>query len=463
MSREPHEPIPGAGLHHAAAMAAAFLVAFAYPIAATAAGAIEGFPVLLSLAVTVGVGIAAAFISVAWPYPKAAGLATRAILLLALITAVRFTVPSPGTALAEVRAGDAPIISGAMLVLMLLVAVGYGIGHATATGTATIATPAPTTEVARTRDQRAMVAWWSAQVVLVAVLGAMSSRAGTTGSMLVAGSALTTLVLLADLRLRTAPPDGARPAIITASRRLRSTALVLALLVTVAGAAVLTPLFPVEELRRPPSMPNLERWLVESTDELQDALDDDLEGFNPVPEEIQEDATRGREWNLPTIPWQLPVAVAVLLVAIALRPHRWRLGWHQLLRLLRIGRTPDVTEPGELGVVDPGEVSEEDREPGGRLRRALRRLRPRTREPREEVLHHYFHVERLLERQEQGRQPYETPHEHAVRVHVSDAHAALADLAADARFARVAPHGDAVARARELRREIEAGLRAARR
>jgi hypothetical protein len=61
--------------------------------------------------------------------------------VLALV--VRMTVPTPGAAFAEVRDGDALLVSGAALVVFGLLVLSATVGHLVTTRVATIAVDGP--------------------------------------------------------------------------------------------------------------------------------------------------------------------------------------------------------------------------------------------------------------------------------------------------------------------------------
>jgi hypothetical protein len=456
---EPQEPTPGAGLRHAIVLAIAGVLPLAYALTAAGRDGFEGFSQVLVLGVTLVITVAAALVSVAFPVPSKAEILARIAILVLIALGIRFTVPTPGLALDEIRSDDGRLFSGAFLLALALLAIGFAVGHSVARGVEHLATPARTVRIARDRERRALVVWWWTMLLHVFVVGVTPSG-GVAASIVLAVCALVSLILLADLRLRTAPPAATRPPIVAAPRRVRAAGVVFAVVAVVSLTAVLTPLGPLESLRTVPSVPT---WLPEwgfgepPAPESLDGLLGEQEEVEPREERMPPPE---REWSVPTPPWQLVAALAALGVLALLRPHRWRRGLRRLLAIIRLSRwLGDDTAVGE--VTDLEELEDEaERRQRGRVARVLDRIRPRPRDPRAAVLYDYFHVERVLAKQQQGREGHETPHEHAVRVHVSEAHEELADLAADARFARTAPDAPTIARARDLRREIEQALKA---
>ena len=451
------------GLRHALVLALCANLPLAWAVTTAADARIDAFPRVAVLALTLLTTLVAGLATAAFPRPGLRQTTLRVTLLVLLAIGVRLTVPSPRVALDEVLERDAPLLSGTTLATFVLLLVAYVSSVTLAARLTDDTAPPPTVRLAHQDERQQLAIWWRFVAVFVLLYGLTPEVHTATASVVLVGSALVSLLTLADLRIRTPAVGSVRPAVVSAPRRIRVAAVGLVVAVTVALTAAIVPIVPVGwdvtlwtpavlDADLPDFVPDGGVDTVDGPGRGEEALDDE-----PVPERGE------RSWSLPLPLWPLVALISLALLFALVRPHRW---WAALQRLWQALRgsswhAPDTTDGTPTDVADV-DLGQRRRPATDRLRRVLDRIRPRPRDPRSSVLHEYLQVERLLAKEGSGRPRHETPHEHAVRVHVSAEHAELADLAADARFARAEPTDADVERARTLRHEIEDALRAAR-
>ena len=449
-----------AGLRHALALAICANLPLAYAVTTAADARIAAFPRWAVLVLTLLTALAAGLATVAFPRPSLRPMTLRITLLVLRAVGGRLTVPSPRVAVDEVLARDAPLLSGTTLATFVLLLVAYVSGSTLVARLTDQTSVPPSVRLAHHHERQQLAIWWRFAAVFVLLYGLIPEVHTTTAAVVLVGSALVSLLVVADLRARTPAVGSVRPAVVAAPRRVRLAAVGLAVAVTMAVTAAVVPLVPVGwdltlwtpavlDAELPDFIPGGGTDTVDGPGRGEEAFDDE-----PVPE-------RGdRTWTVPTPPWPLVAAIGLALLLVLARPHRWLAALQRLWRAL-VGSAWQAPEGTDGARADLADADHDHRHPTGtrRVRGILDRLRPRPRDPRSAVLHDYLQVERLLAKHGAGRPGHETPHEHAVRVHVSAEHAELAALAADARFARTAPSDADVGRARALRREIEQTLR----
>jgi hypothetical protein len=458
------------GLRHGALLTLCLVVPATYAVGAAAALRVEGFPtwgvVLLVAAVAVGAGVT----GVEGPRPGLTGIAARLVGAAVLALGVRLTVPTPARALAEVRDGDAYLVSGAALVVFAALVVGAIAGHVVTGRTVEIARGRPTVEAARSDDRQLLTSAWGTGLTLAVLAGLTHRSAGAVGQLLLLAGLAAGLLVVADLRRRIPAPGAARPAIVARPRSVQLGAITLASAVVIGVTAVAVPALPnalSEGLGRP------SEWVAERE------LDWDprrAPAYSPGGEREQLlDRNRLDRWRLLWLPepddlvvppWVQVVVLTVLGIGLllVLRPDRWGPTLRRMVAALRARGGEDEDDFEALRPLE-----DEGRDADGRtsrLRDALDRVRPRPRDPRQAILHDYLRVDRLLARGDRGRRAAETPLEHATRVHVGDgdgglaALVELADLVGAARYGRREPSEVAAARSRELQQLLDHELRA---
>jgi hypothetical protein len=441
-----------------------------HAVGSAAALRVEGFPVwglvLLVSTVAVGLGILGAVA----PRPGVTGVLSRLVGAATLALAVRMLVPSPTRALAEIRAGEAYLVSGTLLIVFVTLLFGAAVGHLVITGVDAIAEGRASSDAAREDDRILLVNAWGTALLMVVVAGVTHRSAGTIGQLLFLVAFVVALLALADLRSRIPAPGAARAPIVAVSRRVRVVAFVLPTLLVVAGVAVTVPLVPAalqEGVGRP------SEWV----EELE--LDWDPRRRPGLAAEGELDELLEREpmefWELPEMPelreigvppW-LQTLLLVLVVGallLVLRPDRWLRTFRRLWAALGGRGWADAEDPfDELSPLDDVEVGHGAA--GARLRGALERVRPRPRDPRQAIVHDYLRVERSLARDEGARRPSETPLEHAQRLHAAEGAGQfaplveLAGLVSAARYGASPPAPEAADRSRELQRSLDRSLR----
>jgi hypothetical protein len=463
---EPERP----GVRHAALLVLCVLGPVTYSVAAAARIRVEGFPLWSLVLLTGVVGVGSGLLGVVAEKPGISGIASRVVGAAVLAFGVRMTVPSPSRALAEIREGDAYLVSGSVLVLFLLLLLASAVGHLVTTRVVAIAKGQPTTDAARADDQQLLVSAWGTALAMLVLAGLTHRASGGVGQVLLVAALVVALVAIADLRGRIPPPGATRPAIVAAPRAVRSVGIAMAVAAAAAVTALAAPALPdglSEGLGRP------SEWLAQTD------LDWDPQrapGYDPEGDRLtihgREDLAPRRIPFLPD-PRQLAVprwvqsviiAAGVLLLLFVLRPERWlatarRLwaalrgsGWHEE------GEVFDALRPLE----EAGEDGDGRR---GRFRDAFERVRPRPRDPRAAIVHDYLRAERALARGELGRWTTETPLEHVRRLEGEGRVAGLAPLAelarlvSTARYGRSEPPAAAVERSRELQQQLDHELR----
>jgi hypothetical protein len=469
----PRRPAPVAshpGVRHAVLLTLCVVVPVTYGATAVTGARMEGFPVwgvvLLMAVAAVGSGL----LGVDAKAPGLTSKASRMVGAAVLALGVRMTVPSPAGALAELRAGEAHLVSGAALVVFALLLVSAATGHLITTRVVVIAQGQPTTAAARADDQQLLIGAWATGLAMLVVAGMTYRAGGAVGQVLLAGAVLIALVTIAELRGRIPPPGATRAPIVAAPRAVGLAGIGVTLLAAVVVPAVVVPTLPdvlSEGLGRP------SEWLAQTD------LDWEPErgpGYAPEGDRAQ---THGRDAVEPRrIPWLpdprqmvvplwvqvLVLGAGVLLLVFILRPERWMATLRRLWAVLRGGSWHEAGAVfDELAPLE--EVDREGDGPRGRFRDALERVRPRPRDPRQAIVHDYLRAQRALARLELGRRPTETPLEHARRLR---AHEPLADLApltelaglvSAARYGRASPAQDAADRSRALQQQLEQGLR----
>jgi hypothetical protein len=460
----------GAGVRHGVVLVLCVVVPVVHAAGSAAALRIEGFPVwglvLLVSAVAVGLGILGAIA----PRPGVTGVLSRLVGAATLALAVRMLVPSPTRALAEIRAGEAYLVSGTVLIVFVMLLFGAAVGHLVIGGVDAVAEGRASTDAAREDDRVLLVNAWGTALLMIVVAGFTHRSAGPIGQLLFVVAFVVALLALADLRSRIPAPGAARAPIVAVSRRVRVVAFVLPTMLVVAGVAVTVPLVPAalqEGVGRP------SEWV----EELE--LDWEPRRRPGIGAEGELDALLERGpmefWELPELPELREIAVpvwlqALLLVlfvgalALVLRPDRWLRTFRRLWAALGGRDRDDAGDPfDELPPLDDAEVGPGTA--GARLRGALERVRPRPRDPRQAIVHDYLRVERSLARDEGARRPSETPLEHAYRLHAAEGTGEfallveLAGLVSTARYAASPPAPEVADRSRELQRSLDRSLR----
>jgi hypothetical protein len=464
---------PPRGIRHAALLSLCFVVPASHAVGSAAASRIEGFPVWAVVVITAVVAVAMGLLGVDAKPPGITGIASRLVGAAVLALAVRMTVPTPGTALAEVRDGDALLVSGAALVVFGLLVLSATVGHLVTTRLVTIAAGQPTTQAARAYGQQLLTTAWGSGLGLLVLAGLTHGAAGLLGQLLFVAALVIALAAIADLRGRIPPPGATRPPIVAAPRSVLLASIAMALLAAVTVTAIVVPTLP-EGLQDGLGRPS--EWLAE--------LDIDWTPERAPVHAPEGDRAQihGREDIEPRrIPWApdriqeaVPLWVQVLagiallsLLLLILRPERWVATVRRLWTALRGGRWDD-----EEAVFDELEPLEDDDAGGrrGRFRDALERVRPRPRDPRQAIVHDYLRVQRQLTRNDEGRRRDETPLEHAARLRTSWAGPSgtgadlspldeLAGLVSTARYGPAAPSPAIAERSRELQQVLERELR----
>jgi hypothetical protein len=473
-----------AGTHHAVVLTLCIVVPLATAAGRAARLRIEGFPtwtyVALAATISVAYGLLAVVGSraghraetpgVAAARPSIGGIAARLLAAALLAVGVRLTVPSPSRALAEVRDGDAYLVSGTALLVFVTVVVGAMVGQVVTTRAVALARGQTTVAVARATDRQVIVSAWGTGVVLSVVAGLTRGSGGLAGQLLALGAIVVAVGVIGDLRSRIPPPGGLRPPIVEVVPQVRGRALAVALATAVLATALVMPLLPgtlYDGLGRPSEwLANLEYELdpVRTSSPGRGGELDQILDRLPIESYGLPDWPELRDLRLPG--WLQGVAVALIALAglAVLRPDRWAATWRRLFSALRWRGWPVDDEGFER--LDPLEdETSGSRTARDRLRGAFERVRPRPRDPRQAIVHDYLRIDRLLGREGLDRRASETPLEHAERVAATrddDGFGALRDLAAlvsAARYGATAPDTAASERSRELHQRLEQALR----
>jgi hypothetical protein len=464
---------PPKGLRHAALLSLCLVIPTSHAVGSAAATRIEGFPVWAVVVITAVVSVAMGLLGVDAKPPGITGIASRLVGAALVALAVRMTVPTPGTAFAEVREGDALLVSGAALVVFGLLVLSATVGHLVTTRLVTIAAGQPTTQAARAYGQQLLTTAWGSGLGLLVIAGLTHRAAGLLGQLLFVAALVIALAAIADLRGRIPPPGATRPPIVAAPRSVLLASIAMALLAAVTVTAILVPTLP-EGLQDGLGRPS--EWLAEVD---LDWAPERAPAHGPAGDRAQ---IHGREdieaRRIPWAPDRIQEAVPlwirvligaglVLLLLLILRPERWVATVGRLWTVLRGGRWED-----EEAVFDELEPVEDGDDGGrrGRFRDAFERVRPRPRDPRQAIVHDYLRVQRQLTRNDEGRRRGETPLEHAARLRAAwtdlDGSGAdpspldeLAQLVSAARYGAAAPSVAIAERSRELQQVVERELR----
>jgi hypothetical protein len=464
---------PPEGVRHAALLSLCFVVPASHAVGSAAATRIEGFPVWGVIVITAVVAVGSGLLGVGAKPPGITGIASRLVGAAVLALVVRMTVPSPGAAFAEVRDGDALLVSGAALVVFGLLVLSATVGHLVTTRVATMAGGRPTTQAARADGQQLIATAWGSGLGLLAIAGLTHGASGVVGQLVLVGALVVALAVIADLRGRIPPPGATRPPIVAAPHSVLLASIGMALLAAITVTAIVVPALP-EALQDGVGRPS--EWLAE--------LDIDWTPERAPVHAPEGDRAQihGREdvepRRIPWVPDRVQEAVPlwvqvligtglVLLLLLVLRPERWVATVRRLWTILRGGRWDD-----EEAVFDELEPLEDDDAGGrrGRFRDALDRVRPRPRDPRQAIVHDYLRVQRQLAREDGERRRDETPLEHAARLRAAWAGTSgaaadlsplveLAELVSAARYGAAAPDPAVAERSRELQQALERELR----
>jgi hypothetical protein len=464
---------PPRGLRHAALLSLCFVIPASHAVGSAAATRIEGFPVWAVVVITAVVAVGSGLLGVDAKRPGTTGIASRLVGAAVLALVVRMTVPTPGAAFAEVRDGDALLVSGAALVVFGLLVLAATAGHLVGTRVVPVAGGGPPPPAARADGQQLIATAWGSGLGLLVVAGLTHRAAGLVGQLLFVGALVAALAAIADLRGRIPPPGATRPPIVAAPRSVLLASIGMALLAAVTVTAIVVPTLPgalQEGLGRP------SEWLAELD------LDWTPERAPVHAPEGDRAQIHGREdvepRRIPWVPDRVQEAVPlwvqvligsglVLLLLLVLRPERWVATVRRLWTVLRGGRWDD-----EEAVFDELEPLDDDGSGGrrGRFRDALERVRPRPRDPRQAIVHDYLRVQRQLARDDGERRRDETPLEHAARLRTAWAGPSgagadlsplveLAGLVSTARYGPAAPSPAIAERSRELQQALERELR----
>jgi hypothetical protein len=465
---------PAKGLRHAALFSLCLVIPTSHAVGSAAATRIEGFPVWAVVVITAVVAVGSGLLGVGAKPPGVTGIASRLVGAAVLALVVRMMVPTPGAAFAEVRDGDALLVSGAALVVFGLLVLSASAGHLVTTRVVTIAGGRPTIQAARADGQQLLTTAWGSGLGLLAIAGLTHRAAGLVGQLLFLGALVLALAAIADLRGRIPPPGATRAPIVAAPRSVLLASIGMVLLAAVTVTAIVVPALP-QALQDGFGRPS--EWLAETD---LDWTPERVPGYAPEGDRAQ---IHGREDIQPRrIPWvpdriqeAVPLwvqvlmgAVLVVLLLLILRPERWVATVRRLWTALRGGEWDD-----EEAVFDELEPLDDDGGGGrrGRFRDALERVRPRPRDPRQAIVHDYLRVQRQLARGDGERRREETPLEHAARLRTAGSAPGgtgvdlspldeLARLVSAARYGAAAPDAEIAERSRELQQVLERELRA---
>lgn len=460
-----------AGLRHGLLLALCFVVPVALAVGAAARRYFAAFPTLVVVLLAAVVAVTAGILGVESRRTRLGRVVAGVVGAALLSLGVRLAFPTPQQAIAEVREGDAYLVSGVALATFVLLLVSAVAGKVVTGRIVSFSRGQQTAELARAEAQQLLANVGGTGLALLVLNGMTAGATGTVGQAVLVAAAVTAVVVIADLRTKVPPPGGTRPPIVAAPRSLRMAAIALATLVVLIATAVVVPLLPdvlSQGLGRPSEWVaqldlelNPERAPVFAPEgERDQLLDRNPLGLPPPPPLPELRELLAPWWVRPAL-----AAVLVLLLLLVLRPDRWLPILRRMWGTLRGANWDD--EEGEFEALRTlDEEPDGDRGRGGRLRDVFERVRPRPRDPREAIVYDYLRVDRLLARAERGRHPSETPLEHAARVSATvpdDGFAPLTELAglvSSARYGRAVPSAAASERSRELQQTLDRQLRA---
>jgi hypothetical protein len=450
------------GLRHALGLAAALSLPLGIGVATLTGRNVTGFPTVAVVLLTLVSGLLGTLLAAVVPLPKLRQLGARLLGALVVALLVRLTIPSPSIAIAALRAWEAPLVTGSVLVVTLLLLLAHAYGHLFMVRVSAVATPSDTMERRRWAEERLTSAGWGAALLLTVVAAVTGRATGALGVVVTVVAVLAGLWLLADLRDRTRPPGARRAAVVAVPRTVRRASIGSALALATAVAMLAVPLVPTVDVlggEEPPGW--LQRLTLPDRDRTRQLPSDPVIGRHVDTDEEDREGREVEDAGLITLPtWPLGVMLAALVVGLllALRPASWLATLRRLLAVLTGGRLGGG--PDEGGEFDAVERASREAAGGGRWRGALDRLRPRPRDPRHAIVHDYLRTERALARADRGRASTETPLEHAARVHLDGQLDGLAALVSTARFAPGEPSEADAEEARRLAAEVQEAVRA---
>ncbi|MFA9431238.1 hypothetical protein [Egicoccus sp. AB-alg2] len=455
------------GHRHALGLTVAFVAPFSALVVELADARLAAFPRALTFAVAVLTAVVAVLLTADGAVLGLRRAAARGFGVVLLALAVRFAAPSPPAAWASYRAGDEALVSGRLLVPLLLFLVALAAGQIVTLRVAAAIVGDRTAGADRARERTALQVWFATSGVLLLLAATPAARVPWVFATLVLGPPAA-LFVLADLRTRLRGPSN-EPDVLRGGPRgvVRATAvgtLVAVLAVTVLAVVMLPPRAMQGQGRPSEWIADVAfDWEVRQRTGQRDgvvgagqhrAQNDGGDGSGGQPAD-----PTGLFEAVPNPPWWVLLAAAAVVTSMILRPRAWGRLLHRLATMLRGTGTADVTDDDVQRWQERAGRPREQR----RLRDALQRFLPRPRDPRQAIVHDYLRVERALAREgadhPRARALSETPLEHADRISLGEAHAELAALASQARFARTAPTAADADRSLGLRQAVEQALR----
>jgi hypothetical protein len=389
------------------------------------------------------------------------GVVARAIAVVVVALGVRLAMPSPWGAIAAIRGGDEPLVTGVIGAAGVVVLLAMVVGTLLSIELTLLAKEDSSRLRVRAAQQRILQGWWLTLLGLAVVHFLTGAIFVPVVAAAVVLGAVAGVVLLADVGAGVPPIGALRPPLAAAPRSPARRGILGALAACGATLLVALPLLPTVPLNLAdrlaglmldPEIGRRRRGPVDVPD-----FEFDEPPADPAP--LLDLRLRAEELvaTIPTwVGWVALVLVLVGLLAFS-RPRRLLASLGATLLALVSGRWSRrrAEDDTELERAETVPLSRAGHPPRTGL---LDRFRPRPRDPRRAIVHDYLRAERIFAKAELERTTGETPLEHGARVdglRALPAARELAGILSTARYGRIEPLQALADRSHELVREID--------